>query len=243
MSGKRILLLAVACLLSATALLAIAILATGRFDATSDRILGTTALLAGYGLVALPAAALLDQQRHRWLALATASLSAVGAVCAIAAIWPSDGSETLAKAAGSVTALALAGAQVSTLAARRREGDPAVVRQLFVASCATALFSASLIALAIWNHPHGSGYWRLVGSLLVLDILLVALQPILARARSVGGPVHRLSVVVAGGEPVAVTIEGGDLASAAAKAIRKVERDGGRVTGIEVSPGEARTRT
>jgi hypothetical protein len=235
MSGKRMLLLGVAGLLSATAVLAIAILATGRFDATSDRILGTTALLAGFGLIALPAAALLDQQRYRWLALATASLSAAGAACSIAAIWAPNGSETLAKTAGSVTALGLACAQVSALAARRRQGDPAVVRQLFVASCATGLFAASLIALAIWNTPHGSGYWRLVGSLLVLDILLVALQPILARARSVGGRVHRLNVGVAGGEPVAVTIEGGDLASAAAKAIRSVERDGGRVTGIEVT--------
>jgi hypothetical protein len=234
MSGKRILLLAVAGLLSATALLAIAILATGRFDATSYRILGTTALLAAFGLIALPAAALLDQQRYGWLALTTASLSAVGAACAIAAIW-TDGSDTLAKVAGSVTALALAGAQVSALAARRREGDPGVVRQLFAASCATGIFAASLIALAIWNHPHGSGYWRLVGSLLVLDILLVVLQPILARARSAGGPVHQLSVAVAEGEPVAITIEGGDLAAAAAKAIRSVERNGGRVTGIEVT--------
>jgi hypothetical protein len=235
MSGKRILLLGVAGLLSATALLAIAILATGRFDTTSDSILGTTALLAGYGLVALPAAALLDQQRYRWLALVTASLSAVGAVCAIAAIWAPDGSETLAKTAGSATALALAAAQASALAARRREGDPAVVRPLFTASCATGLLAASLIVLAIWHSPHGSGYWRLVGSLLVLDILLVALQPILARARSVDGPVHRLTVAVAGADPVTVTIEGGDLASAAAKAIRSVERDGGRVTGLEVS--------
>lgn len=235
MSGKRILLLAVAGLLSATALLAIAILVTGRFDATSDRILGTTALLAGFGLIALPAAALLDQQRYRWLALATASLSAAGAVCAIAAVWAPDGSDTLAKTAGSTTALALACAQVSALAARRREGDSAIVQQLFVASCATGLFAASLIALAIWHNPHGSGYWRLVGSLLVLDILLVALQPILARARSVGGPVHRLTVAVANGEPVALTVEGGDLASAAAKAIRSVERDGGRVTAIHVT--------
>jgi hypothetical protein len=234
MSGKRILLLSVAGLLSATALLAIGILVAGRFDTTADDILGTTALLAGYGLIALPAAALLDQERHLWLALATASLSGVGAACAIAAIWTPDGSETLARAAGTATALALAGAQVSALAARRRDSDPAVVRQLFAASCGTGLLAASLIALAIWNSPHGSGYWRLVGSVLVLNVLLIALQPILARARSDGGPVHRLSVTVAGGEPVALTIEGGDLAAAAAKAIRSVERDGGRVVGLQV---------
>ena len=67
----------------------------------------------------------------------------------------------------------------------------------------------------------------------MLDLLLVALQPILARARP-AGPVHRLRVVLASGEVVTATIDGGDLATAAAKAIRSAEREGGRVTGIEV---------
>ena len=87
MSGKRILLLGVAGLLSATALLAIAILVVGHFGSTQGKILGSTALLAGYGLVALPAAVLLDQGRSRMLGLATASLAAVGAAVALAAIW------------------------------------------------------------------------------------------------------------------------------------------------------------
>ena len=71
----------------------------------------------------------------------------------------------------------------------------------------------------------------------MLDLALVALQPVLARARP-AGPVHRLRVVRSAGEPVDVTIEGGDLASAAAKAIRAAERDGCRVVALEVGePG------
>ena len=85
--GKRILLLGVAGLLSATALLAIAILLVGHFGSTQGKILGSTALLAGYGLIALPAVVLLDQGRSRALGLATASLAAVGAAVALAAIW------------------------------------------------------------------------------------------------------------------------------------------------------------
>jgi len=54
-TGRRILLLCVAGLLSASALLAIAILLVGRFGSTEGKILGSTALLAGYGLIALPA--------------------------------------------------------------------------------------------------------------------------------------------------------------------------------------------
>ncbi|HVP76175.1 MAG TPA: hypothetical protein VMS63_09145 [Gaiellaceae bacterium] len=229
---KRVLLLGVAALLSLSALLAIAILLAGRFGSTQGKILGSTALLAGYGLVALPAAVLLDQGRCRRLALASASLAAAAAAVALAGVW--SGSETAGKAVGSLTAFALAGAQVSALVARRRERDPLLVRRLFAASCVTGLVAAASFAVFIWLQPSGNLFPRLFGSLLVLDLLLVALQPILARARP-AGPVHHLTVRVESGEPVAVRIEGGDLAGAAAKAIRSVERDGRRVVGLEVS--------
>ena len=228
---KRILLLGVAGLLSATALLAIGILLAGHFGRTQGRILGSTALLAGYGLLALPAVVLLDQGRHRRLALVSASLAAAGAVVALVAIWTDV--PTLGKAVGSVTAFALAGTQISALTARRHDADPAVVGRLFTASCALALVAASCFAVFIWIQPNGSLFPRLFGSLVVLDLLLVALQPILARARP-PATVHRFRVVVAGEEPVIVTIEGGDLASAAAKAIRSAERGGGRVVALEV---------
>ena len=230
-SGKRILLLSVAGLLSATALLAIGILLAGHFGRTQGRILGSTALLAGYGLLALPAVVLLDQGRDRRLALATASLAAAGAAAALAGVWTD--SELLGKTVGSVTAFALAGTQISALTARRRGGDPAVVRRLFAVSCALALVAASCFAVFIWIQPNGSLFPRIFGSLVVLDLLLVALQPILARARPPAA-VHRFNVVLASGESLAVTIEGGDLASAAAKAIRSAERGGRRVTGLEV---------
>jgi len=230
-SGKRILLLGVAGLLSATALLAIVILLAGHFGSTQSKILGSTALLAGYALLALPAVVLLDQGRDRRLALATASLAAAGAAVALAGIW--SGSELLGKTVGSVTAFALAGTQISALTARRRDADPAVVRRLFVASCALALVAASCFAVFIWIQPNGSLFPRLFGSLVVLDLLLVALQPILARARP-AGPVRRFRVAAADGELVTVTVEGGDLGSAAAKAIRSAERDGRRVVGLEV---------
>ena len=232
MTRRRILLLGVAGLLSASALLAIGILLVGRFGRTEGRILGTTALLAGYGLVALPTVMLLDQGRCRRPALAAASLAAVAAAVAVAGVW--SGSETVGKAVGSLTAFALAGAQVSALVVRRRERDPLLVRRLFAASSVTGLVAAASFAVFIWLQPSGNLFPRLFGALVVLDLLLVALQPVLARARP-AGPVHRLQVAVDSGDVVTVTIEGGDLASAAAKAIRGVERDGRRVTRLDVA--------
>lgn len=231
MSGKRILLLGVAGLLSITALLAIGILLRGHFGNTQGKILGSTALLAGYGLIALPAIVLLDQERHRRLALAAACFAVSGGAVALAAIW--SGSETLGKTVGSVTAFALAGAQTSALTARRREGDPAAVRRLFAASCGTAIIASAAFAVFIWIQPNGSLVPRLFGSLVIFDLLLVALQLILARTRPAGSP-HRLRVVLATGETIETSIEGGDLATATAKVIRRLERAAERVARIEI---------
>jgi 4-amino-4-deoxy-L-arabinose transferase-like glycosyltransferase len=236
-TGRRILLLCVAGLLSASALLAIAILLVGRFGSTEGKILSSTALLAGYGLIALPAVMLFDQGRLRALALATASLAAVSAALALASVWTPSHPEALGRSMGTATVLALACTQVSILSARRRERDSVVVRRLFAASCGTGALAAVAATALLWAQPHAGTYPRLLGALVVLDLALVALQPVLARARP-AGPVHRLRVVRSAGEPVDVTIEGGDLATAAAKAIRSVERDGSRVVALEVGePG------
>jgi 4-amino-4-deoxy-L-arabinose transferase-like glycosyltransferase len=237
-TGRRILLLCVAGLLSASALLAIAILLVGRFGSTEGKILGSTALLAGYGLIALPAVMLFDQGRLRALALATASLATVSAALALAFVWTSSHPDALGRLTGTATVLALACTQVSILSTRRRERDSVVVRRLFAASCGTGVLAAVAASALLWAQPHAGTYPRLLGALVVLDLALVALQPVLARARP-AGPVHRLRVVRSAGEPVDVTIEGGDLASAGAKAIRSAERDGSRVVGIEVSDGGA----
>jgi hypothetical protein len=232
------LLLSVAGLLSATALLAIGVLLAGGFGDTQWRILATTALLAGYALVALPAAVLVDQDRHRTLALATAAVAALGGVLALVALWTESDSAALWKSVGSVTAFALAGAQVSGLTARRRERDSGLASRLFVASCVTAVAAALFVTLVVWSD-HDSGALRLLGSLIVLDLLLVALQPILARSPQ-AGTVYRLSLSVESGEPVPVAIEGGDLGAAAAKAIRSAEREGHRVVGLQVLEDRAR---
>lgn len=236
MTGRRILLFCVAGLLSASALLAIAILLVGRFGSTEGKILSSTALLAGYGLIALPAVMLFDQGRLRLLGLATASLATVSATLALASVWTPSHPDALGRSMGTATVLALACAQVAILSARRREGDAVVVRRLFRASCGTGVLAAAAASALLWAQPHDGTYPRLFGALIVLDLALVALQPVLARARP-AGPVHRLQIVSSVGEPEEVMVEGGDLASAVAKAIRAAERDGRRVVEIDVADG------
>lgn len=233
MTRKRALLLMVAGLLSISALLAIAILLFGSFGSTEGRILGSTALLAGYGLVALPAIVLLDRDRARRLALAGISIAALAALLALVAVWSSASPDTLGRAVGSAAVVAVAFSQVCALTARRETEDPVSVRRLFVASCATAVFAAVLAVVFIWTNPHGSLAPRMLGAVVVLDLLLVALQPVLARAR-LGTVAHRFEIVLVSGERIEVEVSGGDVASAAARAIRSVERERGPVVELDV---------
>ena len=232
---RRLLLLAVAGLLSGSALLAIGILLLGRFGDTEGRILFTTALLAGYGLVALPSTILLDQARSKHLAYAGLGLTAVAAALSIGVIWNDDPPQGLSKTMGIAAVVALALAQVAALTARRREADPRAVRGLFAVSCVLAAVVAAMASAAIGAEIEGGGYYRFLAALLVLDLLTVALQPILARARPAAAA-HRLSITLASGETVELEVEAPDLATAVARSIRSLEHDGRHVARIEVGP-------
>jgi hypothetical protein len=69
---------------------------------------------------------------------------------------------------------------------------------------------------------------------IVLDVLAVALQPILARARPEATLVP-LRLLLESGETRDVTVRAPDLAAAAASAIRQSEREGHRVVRLEVA--------
>ena len=181
-TGKRVLLLAVAALASAAAALAIGILLFGDFGETEGRILATTALLAGYALLALPAALLQDRRHLPALAAAVGALAAAAAVLSVATIWSHEPSEALGKTIGTVNGWLVAAVQVAALALRRREHDPRSVRLLFAASSVLVVVLAALLTAILWAEMDSEGYARIFGALIVLDALLVALQPILARA-------------------------------------------------------------
>jgi hypothetical protein len=188
MTRRRILLLGVAGLLCVSALLAIAILLVGRFGDTERRIVGTTLLLAGYGVVSLPGVILLDRGSHGMLAEGAIALAAVAAGLAVVSVWGFSGTDAVGKSVGTATIFAVAVAQAAALVARQTERDPPTVRRLFTASCFTAALAAALAVAMIWAQPIGVPGARLVAALVVLDLLLVALQPLVKAIES--GPPH-----------------------------------------------------
>jgi hypothetical protein len=231
-TGKRMLLLGIVASLSATALLAIGILLFGDFSEREGRILATTALLAAYGLLALPAGFLFDQTRLQGLAGAVLALAATGFSTAAAAVWTSEPPDELGKAMATITVLAVAATQTAALAARRQVRDPRAVRRLFAASTALALVLAAMTSAAAWGEIDDQGYYRILAAVAVLDVLLVALQPLLALTRPVGVAYH-LRILVDPDDVIETTVDAPDLASAAARAIRTIERSGRQVAGLE----------
>ena len=181
MATRRALLLGLAALLSALALLAIAILLVGHFRETERRIFATTVLLAAFALLASPAAVLLE--RHRLPALAAANLLAVAiaATLMLVSVWTRNPSDTFGKAIGTATLCALAVAQAAALCARRSSADPPVVPRLLPAAIGTGTVAATASIVLIWSQPDNGAWGRAVAALVVLDVLLVALQPLLAR--------------------------------------------------------------
>jgi hypothetical protein len=233
-AGKRVLLLGVAVLLCLSALLAIAILLAGHFGSVEKRILASTMLLAAYGLVAMPAAMLLDKERARVLAAAAGAFPAVAVALALVVTWSRSDSETLGRALGTATISSLALAQLAAMAARQRAREPILVRRLFALSCGTGVLVGACGVTLLWAGTDSQRGARLLGALLVLDLLLVALQPVLARAHA-GGAVRRITVVLASGEESEIDVVAADLASAAARAIRSVERTGDSVVELRIA--------
>lgn len=232
--GKQVLLLGVAGLLTASAALAIGILLFGDFGETEGRILATTAVVAGYALLALPAAMLVDQSRLLGLAAGVMSLAAVSATLAVAALWMEEPLGAHGKAIGTATSFLVALAQMSALALRRPQRDRALVRGLFAASCVLAAVAAAMIATVVWAEIDSDRYGRVLAAVVVLDVLAVALQPTLARARPRTMRIG-FSLVLEPDETVDIEVVAPDLASAAARAIRDVERNGRRVVRLEVT--------
>jgi hypothetical protein len=173
---------------------------------------------------------LLDRGRRPGWAAANLAVVVTAAAVTIGSIWIGGDSETFGKVIGTLDVLAIATTQVSLMEARRQDGDPPVVRRLFWFSSVLALGIAATVAAMIWTESGGIA--RFIGALVVLDLLSVALQPVLARLHNPGQE-YELTIVLASGETHRLSLEAGDLGGAVAKAIRRTEHEGGSVVGVE----------
>lgn len=227
MLGRKPLLLAVAGALCLTAAIAVVVLLSGHFDSTSWRILGTTSAISFFGLLAVPAGALLERGHAVQLARASAALTGASFVLTVAAIW-SDWSAGLGKTWGVLLTLAVAAAQAAAVEGRRRDTDTQAIRRLVGGSMVTAVVLAVLGVLAILTEIDDAGFYRVLGAVAIVDVLLIALVAVLRRGAGPIAQTHRVRV-----DGRLVEVPGRDWAAAVATAVRQAERDGSTVRRIE----------
>jgi hypothetical protein len=233
--GRRLFFLALVVALCASALIAIAILIFGEFDDTSARILVTTALIGLYSLISLPGGVLLDRGLHVTLAWTVIALAAVGFVLAMALTWGDVDSETTWKLAGSVTSAAGAFSQTATATSRRRDTDTTGVEILYVLSIGAVFLLAVLIVTAIWQEVEDQAYYRFLGAVAVVNVLLVLLQP---AARRLGGAPRPTRPQPLRGDAyqLVFTLKGIPARRAVEEARLALERGGAKVENVERLP-------
>jgi hypothetical protein len=225
--ARKLLLRAIVGALCVTAAVAIVVLLTGSFEHTEWRILATTSAVSAFGLLAVPAGMLLERGTAVVLARTSAALTASAFMLTLVVVWDS-GSSFLGRTWGVVVTLALAAAQAATVEARRRDNDTQLVRRLTVGSTLTGAVLAALGVLGILIEIHGTPYYRAIGAIAILDVLLLTLTAIVRRGVGPVSQTHRIRV-----DGELIEAPGRDFASAVSAAIRSAERDGKAVRRIE----------
>jgi hypothetical protein len=238
-AARRFFLLALVASMCATAALAVGILLFSSFDETAARILGTTAAISFFSILALPASVLVDRGAAVLLAWASLAVSATGFVLGLVLLWIDwdDVPEALWKWVLTLTVFAAAGAQACATTIRRRPEDSWAVGVAYALGLVLGLTAATMAAAAVWEEIDTTGYYRALGVVVVLGLLATLLQPALRRfgGAAPGRPDtrSRVRLTLADGASMDLEEGGRDFAEAAARAIRKAERDGGSVARVE----------
>lgn len=233
MSGKHVLVFVTITSLAATAALAIGVLLLGDFRDTEARVLLTTLAISFSGLLTLPAAVLLEQGRSTTLGGATIALTAALFATFEYMLWLADDSESGWKIVGTLAAAAVASTQTSAQTTRLRAGDRQSVRAVFYSTVSLVVLIAVMVMAAIWEEIDDGGYYRILAALAVLNVFLIVVQPLLRRLGPAAGGAFRVRLAIEPGGVQEVELGGRDFADAVARAIRKLEREGSRVTRLE----------
>jgi hypothetical protein len=172
--------------LCVTAGVAIWALITGSFDETSLRVIGSAVAAALATLSGLAGATALGRGDGRHpLGQATIAISGVALMLAVVLIWvPSaENSDVVARGFGISLAAMIACAHASLMSGRLRPSDGRAVLTLTKIAVGSAS-SAALVMSCLLLFATGtvaSGFWRLLGVLVVVAVLTTLLTPLARR--------------------------------------------------------------
>jgi hypothetical protein len=124
--------------------------------------------------------------------------------------------------------LTLAAAQAAVVEARRRDTDSDGIRLLASLSMVSDAALAALGVGGILGSIDDGGYYRLIGAIAIVDVLLISVVAVLRRGSGPVGRTHRVRV-----DGRLVEAPGRDFAAAVANAIRDAEQTGTPVRRVE----------
>jgi hypothetical protein len=228
MKARRLLIRAIVAGLCITAGVGIVLLLAGSIDDTSFRILITTTAVSFFGLLAVPAGMLLERNRLSWLGRASATLTGATFLLTLVVTWLHDVPSSLWRTWAVLGTLTLAAAQGAAVEARRRDTDSDGIRLLVSLSMVSGAALAALGVGGILGSIDDGGYYRLVGAIAIIDVLLISVVAVLRRGSGPVGQTHRVRV-----DGRLVEAPGRDFAAAVAKAIRDAEKAGTPVRRVE----------
>ena len=225
---RRLLVRAIVAGLCITAGVGIVLLLAGSIDDTSGRILITTTAVSLFGLLAVPAGMLLERNRLSWLGRGSAALTGTTFLLTLVVTWKHDVPPSLWRTWGVLGTLTLAAAQAAAVEARRRDTDSDGIRLLVSLSMVSGAALAALGIGGILGSIEDGGYYRLVGAIAIIDVLLISVVAVLRRGSGPVGQTHRVRV-----DGRLVEAPGRDFAAAVANAIRDAEKAGTPVRRVE----------
>jgi hypothetical protein len=228
MKARRLLVRAIVAGLCITAGIGIVIVLSGSIDDTSGRILITTTAVSFFGLLAVPAGMLLERNRLSWLGRGSAALTGATFLLTLVVTWVHDVPQSLWRTWGVLGTLTLAAAQAAVVEARRRDTDSDGIRLLASLSMVSDAALAALGVGGILGSIDDGGYYRLIGAIAIVDVLLISVVAVLRRWSGPVGRTHRVRV-----DGRLVEAPGRDFAAAVANAIRDAEQTGTPVRRVE----------
>ncbi|MBI3744573.1 MAG: hypothetical protein HY261_09875 [Chloroflexi bacterium] len=177
----RIVLITLVAALVVSAAVAIVFVIRGHFGHTEAKVLGTTGVVAGFGIFTFPC--MLHYERGRFTALSAFGIasSLLLACLLIAGIWVNDGVSN-DQFWQTVVSVAIAAVGTNHIAVMLFAKSPhRLVRlTLYATLTLTSILALTLIG-AVWGEPDSDGFLRFVAVLSILDALGTLSVPIVSR--------------------------------------------------------------
>jgi len=164
--------------LSLSALIAIGALLSGDFGSTQIKVILTTLTISGASICAMACSAFVEKRGRSAIGVLGIVCAAIAAGLTIGGIWGEFSSELYWKSTVTtiIASISLAHSLllfIPALAPNYRWTQGAL--------SLTAAILAGMILVAVWGEISGAGYYRVLGVVAVLVVLLTLIVPICAR--------------------------------------------------------------